>query len=324
MSRISFLDFGIFFRKFEHRCKVAIRKFIFSSQWQTFEESCSKNPLTEKLKTDFPKFGQKVLRPYLSSQYRCLDRVQILLEHYSFLEKRGLSELTLKSTAHPLSLASFLCKSGHEFEITLQSDVENSLEGEFTLTIHNSVRSLYQVCFTFCRIEGVPAIHVGSIQGPNGINRVELVRQATRELFGARPRDFLFQALTQIGDLVGCRKIYLVSNENRICSIKKYDRKGQVFADYDQIWKDQRAKLNPLGFYELQCETRAVDLTKIPSKRRSERKKREDLLRNISEQIKDNFYNIIGKPDAHPPSDALYGSVEIFEIEPVWVEARGF
>jgi uncharacterized protein VirK/YbjX len=76
----------------------------------------------------------------------------------------------------------------------------------------------------------------------------------------------------------------MVSNRNRV--IYKAIRNGRVLADYDQLWEELGARLRPDGDWELDCApVAAPDLESIPSKKRSEARKRYDLVSRLANDV---------------------------------------
>jgi hypothetical protein len=88
----------------------------------------------------------------------------------------------------------------------------------------------------------------------------------------------------QLGHDYGCGRLVMVSNRNRV--IYKAIRHGRVLADYDQLWEELGARLRTDGDYELDCApVAAPDLERIPSKKRSEARKRYELVRAMAESV---------------------------------------
>jgi uncharacterized protein VirK/YbjX len=76
----------------------------------------------------------------------------------------------------------------------------------------------------------------------------------------------------------------MVSNQNRV--IYKAIRNGRVLADYDGLWEELGGAKRPDGDWELDCApVAAPDLDSIPSKKRSEARKRHDVVSSIADQV---------------------------------------
>src|SRR5450830_1874351 len=103
------------------------------------------------------------------------------------------------------------------------------------------------------------------------------VREASRALHGMRPKNFLMRLVRQFGHEHGCAGLMLVGNANRV--VTKSMRKGKVHADYDSLWLELGARQRRDGDFDLSCEALpALDLSEIASKKRSEARKRHEML----------------------------------------------
>ncbi|MFL6709326.1 MAG: DUF535 family protein, partial [Massilia sp.] len=114
------------------------------------------------------------------------------------------------------------------------------------------------------------------------------VREATRALHGMRPKNFLMRVVRQFGHEHGCANMLLVGNANRV--VTKSIRSGKVHADYDSMWTELGARQRADGDFTLPCEPLpALDLSDIASKKRSEARKRHEMvlaaLIDISAQV---------------------------------------
>jgi hypothetical protein len=88
----------------------------------------------------------------------------------------------------------------------------------------------------------------------------------------------------QLGHAYGCERMLMVSNRNRV--IYKAIRNGRVLADYDQLWEELGARLRPDGDWELDCAlVAAPDMENIPSKKRSEARKRHELVSRMAAEV---------------------------------------
>jgi uncharacterized protein VirK/YbjX len=76
----------------------------------------------------------------------------------------------------------------------------------------------------------------------------------------------------------------MVSNRNRV--IYKAIRNGRVLADYDQLWEELGARKRADGDWELACaKVAAPDLESIPSKKRSEARKRHEVVSRLADEV---------------------------------------
>jgi hypothetical protein len=112
-----------------------------------------------------------------------------------------------------------------------------------------------------------------------------LIKAATRDLFGCRPKTLMVTMVRSLGEFFGCGRMLLVSNDNRI-SINRW-RRRKITSNYDQTWQEMSAQRRPDGNFELPCRiVEPFDLASIPSNKRSEMRKRVALLEAVEHDLR--------------------------------------
>ncbi len=261
---------------FAKQLKLSVRTVLYYQQTQRWLAYWNATPMHARLAQATPRLLQKIYRPYQSLRLRSQDRLNILVSHYDFIFRQGLGPLILHATLAPLLLGSFSGKSGTIYELRLSAIERLDREGELTLDLCSDQKPLFSVAFTFYGSELVPCIGIGCLQGPRGSDSQERVRNATRDMFGLRPKGLMLRLVREIGRAYGCKKLILVGNQNRVMFHQV--RAGQVFADYDDFWQEIGAVRRPDGEYQLACDAIAApNLQEIPSHKRSEARKRIEL-----------------------------------------------
>lgn len=243
------------------------------------------HPAFSEYVRNWPRFLYKIYRPYLSATVPMEARISLLASHYQFVFERGLGQLLMQASATGVRLAAFEGKSGLPYQIKLGA-VGTCLEreGEMMLQLWQGDTMLYAVAFTFgWRGEG-HAVSVGCMQGGKTEGTMDAIRAATRDLHGLRPKQMLVALVRQLGFEFGCGRLLLVSNANRV--VKSAIRKGRVMSDYDQVWEEMGAQRMDDGDFCLPCAPLpALDLESIPSKKRSEARKRHELMMAMAASV---------------------------------------
>lgn len=107
-----------------------------------------------------------------------------------------------------------------------------------------------------------------------------IIREATRQLHGLRPKSLLIKLLCALGHRYGCDGLRLVGNGNR--TVRGAIRQGKVHADYDAFWRECGATLRDDGDYYMRCATPAPpDLLSMASSKRSGARHRHEVLRKL-------------------------------------------
>jgi len=259
------------------RVKLSLGALLFPAQTRRWRGYVSSHPLLGELAAHYPRVLHKIYRPYLSNHLDCAARVDAMIGHYDLVMRAGLSALVRSAALQPVTLAAFEGKGGVPFVLRLSAVNVAHREGEMSLQLVTGSQVLYTATFSLVRSHGGHVIKLYSLQGLRSECGAASMRSATRELHGCRPRSLMVYLVRRLGDWFGCQSLHLVSNENRI-AINAW-RRRRISADYDQAWTEMAAHRRGDGNFELPCRVdNTLDLSHIPSHKRSEARKRHALL----------------------------------------------
>ncbi|HEX8786530.1 MAG TPA: DUF535 family protein [Telluria sp.] len=264
--------------------KVQLRALQHWKQTPGWLALLNSHPAFSEYLRNYPKFLYKVYRPYISHALSPDQRLEMIRAHYQFVFRRGLGQTIARASLGPVLLAEAGGKSGMTYRIELRTVNMFEREGELALQLTQDDKAIYTVAFTIAARDGMLSMNLGCLQGGKTEDAREAIRVATRDLHGMRPKQLMASLVQQLGHDYGCERMVMVSNRNRV--IYKAIRHGRVLADYDQLWKELGARLRLDGDYELACTPLAPpDLEQIPSKKRSEARKRHELVRGLAESL---------------------------------------
>jgi uncharacterized protein VirK/YbjX len=266
------------------RIKIRVRALLHPLQTPAWLRLLNSHPAFSDYVRNCPRFLYKVYRPYSSHTLAPEDRLELIRAHYDFVFRRGLGQIVSRASMGPVVLAACEGKSGLPYEIQLRTVTMFDREGELVLQLAQDGKVIYTVAFTVAPRAGRPALSIGCVQGGKLDDAREAIRLATRDLHGLRPKQLMVSLVRQLGFEYGCERMHLVSNRNRV--IYKAIRHGRVLADYDLLWEELGAAKNAGGDYELDCAPLAApDLEAIPSKKRSEARKRHEMLSGLADGV---------------------------------------
>ncbi|NIA57560.1 DUF535 domain-containing protein [Massilia sp. TW-1] len=272
------------FKSVRELAKIRLRAVLHPRQTPRWLHLLNAHPAFSEYVRNCPRFLYKVYRPYISHALDANERLEAIRAHYDFMFRRGLRETLARASVGPVVLAEVPGKSGLPYQVQLRTVNMFDREGELVLQLTQDDKALYTVAFTVAPRDGSLAVSVGCIQGGKTEDAREAIRTATRELHGIRPKQLMATLVRQLGHEYGCERMVLVSNRNRV--IYKAIRNGRVLADYDQLWTELGARLRPDGDWELACApVAAPDLDGIPSKKRSEARKRHELVSRLAADV---------------------------------------
>jgi uncharacterized protein VirK/YbjX len=264
--------------------KLALRARLYPRATRDWLQLLNADQRLAELVRARPRLVCKIYRPYLSKTRGCGQRVALLRQHYGFVFGQGLGPLTLQAARGAVLLAGLDGKSGLPYQLWLRAVEPMEREGELVLQLTQGASLVYSCAFSFFQGERGMALGVGCMQGPKGEHGLQLIKDATRELHGLRPKNLMVKLLGQIGHDYGCAELRLVGNANRpVCGAT---RQGKVRADYDGLWLELEAERRADGDWQLACAAIAApDLAALPSKKRSEARKRHETLAALAAAV---------------------------------------
>lgn len=253
-----------------------------TKRWLQFLNS---HPMFSTMLPACPRLVNKIYRSYFSTTLGCEGRLAALQTHYGMVIRHGLAPLVASAACAPVVLCRLAARADLGYSIQLRAANVLDREGELVLQLVHGTDLVCSIAFSFMQHERGIAIGIGCLQGPPGDAGLERIRAATRELHGLRPKNLLVRLVRQLGYDFGCQELVLVANLNRV--VTKASRKGKVHADYDGLWEELHAWRRPDGDFALDCEDLPVPcMESIPSKKRSEARKRHELLLTAIDAIR--------------------------------------
>ncbi|CDG81608.1 VirK/YbjX family protein [Janthinobacterium agaricidamnosum] len=265
--------------------KLSVRAQLHRRQTRDWLALLNSQPLLSDLLKACPRLMYKIYRPYFSNSMSCAQRLGLLMAHYRFVADHGLGNIVRQAARAPLQLGSVAGKSGALYGIQLRTINAMEREGELILQLTHGVSVIYSVAFSFIGNGSGTDVGIGCLQGPNQGDTMGLVREATRDLHGMRPKSLMVRLVRQLGHDYGCQRLILVSNQNR--TVHGATKKGLVHADYNELWQEMGAHLRADGDFELDCDNLAPPvMEEIASKKRSEARKRHETLCAIIDHVR--------------------------------------
>lgn len=193
-----------------------------------------------------------------------------------YLSKPGTTLLTLTG------------KDEQQFTVRLCADAFLDKEGEATLAFcdhQNTV--LAEMTFTLCQYEGKSTLFIGGLQGAKAHVPHELIQGATKACHGLFPKRLLVEAAMTLGAAFPVEQIVAVSNATHIYRSWRYRKKkeGKLLADYDSFWLSIGGEQRDNGNFTLPLTMPRKPMEEIASKKRSEYRRRYELLDSLIAQV---------------------------------------
>ncbi len=263
------------------RIKYMVRTLLHPVLTLTILNKIAVEPIWQQAFTVQTKLPTKIQKPYLYTGLPTAQRASALIDHYAFV--KNLENTTLKNafiSARGRVVASFYGKEGESFTIKMGSIGKSEREGETNMFLNMGETQL--AALTFCvvnRPEGAVII-VGGFQGANRSTSHEVIKQATKSCYGLFPKRLLLESLQRIAAHAGIKHIQAVSNAGHVFRSLRYrHRKKDTFvASYDEFWDSIGAKRYSSALYSIPQHIPRKEMEDLPSKKRSEYRKRYTLL----------------------------------------------
>lgn len=266
------------------RIKIRVRALAQPGPTRRWLNLLNSHPVFSEFVRHRPSVMNKIYRPYLTATLGTAQRVDVLISHYAFMFSHGLAALLAQASRSGFSLARIEGKSGIAYDVQLRAAGTCEREGEVVLQLCCDGALVYSTAFTFSMQDGVQCVSIGCLQGPRGEAALAAIKQATRELHGLRAKQLLVGLVQQLGHALGCEELRLVGNANRTAG--RAIGRGHVMADYEQLWHELGAVQRADGDFTLACRPLApLVLEDVVQKRRSEARKRHQMLQNVTDDV---------------------------------------
>lgn len=169
-------------------------------------------------------------------------------------------------------------------------------EGLMSLLLTLDGQGLYHINFSFEKNPntGEIFIHVGTIQGyQDGLDNA---KKATKEMFGYRPKNFIFYVLRQLAAIWGIQRIEAVSDEGFYTNTHLIRGKRHKLTEFNSFWEELGGKpLADKRFYQIPVEEERKDIEEIKSKKRSQYRKRYAFLDQVAEDVQETMAAYVSK-----------------------------
>lgn len=166
-------------------------------------------------------------------------------------------------------------------------------EGLLTLLLTLENQGVYHANFRFGKgFNGENAIWIGTIQGyRDGLDNAKI---ATKKMFGYRPKNFIMFLLRMIAEQCGVETIYAVSDEGFYANTHLVRGHRAKVAELDSLWQESGGELSQDSrFYIIPLEEYRKPIEEIKSQKRSQYRKRYDLLDQYQLEVNENLKSYI-------------------------------
>ena len=166
-------------------------------------------------------------------------------------------------------------------------------EGFLTLLLTLGNQGVYHANFRFGKgFNGESAMWIGTIQGyKDGLDNAKTV---TKKMFGYRPKNFIMFLLRHIAAICKVESIYAVSDEGFYANTHLVRGHRAKVAELDSLWEESGGVLcSDERFFKIPLEEYRKPIEEIKSQKRSQYRKRYELLDQYEQEIQEHMKNLI-------------------------------
>ena len=249
----------------------------------------AKQPRLMQILQAQPGLPCRMHRPWLTVNMERQHALESLNWHYQtmirqlpatllqgYLSKQGATLLTLTG------------KDEQHFTVRLCADAFMDKEGEATLVFCDDQNTvLAEMTFTLCPFAGQSTLFIGGLQGAKAHVPHERIQKATKACHGLFPKRLLVETAMTLGAAFPVEQIVAVSNDTHIYRSWRYRKKkeGKLLADYDSFWLSLGGEKQESGNFMLPLVMPRKPMEEIASKKRSEYRRRYELLDSLIQQV---------------------------------------
>ena len=162
-------------------------------------------------------------------------------------------------------------------------------EGLLTLLLTLENQGVYHANFRFGKgFNGEPAMWIGTVQGyKDGLDNAKTV---TKKIFGYRPKNFIMFLLRHIAVICKVESIYAVSDEGFYANTHLVRGHRAKVAELNPLWEESGGVVcSDKRFFKIPLEEYRKPIEEIKSQKRSQYRKRYDLLDQYQEEVQENL-----------------------------------
>ncbi|CAI0753782.1 VirK/YbjX family protein [Serratia plymuthica] len=280
---------GDIWKKKNYRFKFMIRTALYYGPTRHMLKNLSKRTDFEYLLNAQITLPSKPHRQYLILGLNAGQRAAAIVDYYHYIDSLSAPRLIRAFTSSDeVMLLQLAGKDEACFTLSASSAHKAEREGEATLWLRdNNDRLLASLTFSVMQVKAKWVLVIGGLQGPRRDVAHDVIKDATRACHGLFPKRILMEFIWLLVARTSISTIYGVSNDGHVFRALRYRwSKGHHFhASYDEFWESLGGVKMNKRVWNLPIWPERKMLENIPSKKRSEYRRRFQLLDSMNEEI---------------------------------------
>lgn len=247
------------------------------------------SPLLEKLAEEYPFVYEQPTRAFFYHRSTFDERAAIVEQHMKYLAEHLREEAVLSLYQKKRCL---LWESHASEEEPLRLELfyhpGQRKEGLLSVVLRLGEEDLYQMMFWIALDgEGRWALWIGAMQGPNMQDAKGVIKKVTKRCHAYRTKNLILHATQEVAKALGLTRIYAVTNEGYYANNHvRIDRKLKT--SFSDFWRESGGRPLPdARFYALPLTEHRKTIEEIPTRKRSNYRKRYAMLDEIDASIRE-------------------------------------
>ncbi len=266
------------------RWKFVVRSVLYGASHRSWLDYLGRQAWLHRMVLLRPELVERLHRPYQCASFNRWARLGALQAHYDVCAAIGWQALCLRMAREALVLARLDAARQPELRLELGYDARFGKEGEWVLNLRSGSRRCYTMVLGFRKADSTHSLYIGCLQGPDGPESREHVRELTRALHGERPRGLLLEAARELAAAAGCSHLELVGDRQHI--YRNLRKRRRLAFSYDHFAVELRAQPDGAQGWRLPLRAPERDLEDVASRKRAQTRRRRELLDAMRAQLR--------------------------------------
>ena len=250
------------------------------------------NALRQKLLAGNPAFLEQTTRSFFYKDATWQERINLVENHVKFLESVCRTELLTKIYCEQERIVLWEDTfEGKPLVMSLEFNAGQRKEGCLSLTLHWEKAYIYQIMFWLgaAQEKKQKALWIGALQGTALGN--DIVKAMTKQYFGYRTKNLIFYGARQLAALLGCQKIYAVTNAGYYAmNHVRVNRKLKT--DFGVFWQECGGTLSTdPRFFVIPLEEKRKEMAELKPSKRANHRRRYEMLDALSKTMEERMTN---------------------------------
>lgn len=271
-----------------------VRCLLNNSRMQRLHQFFSQNDLYRKIADECPFVYEQPTRAFFYNKSTFDERARLVEKHMEFLVTHLQEDVVLSLYAgKPYVLWESQDEMGHlRFELFYHPGRRK--EGLLSIVLRLDEHDLYQMMFWIAPNKaGEWALWIGAMQGPNMENAKEVVKNVTKRCHAYRTKNFILHATQEAAKALGLKQIYAVTNYGYYAN-NHIRRDRKLKTSFSDFWKESGGRpCADQRFYELPMTEYRKTMEEIPTRKRSNYRKRYALLDEVDAAIANQIKSLL-------------------------------